>query len=107
MAEEQLAGGENLPVKNRRILVLYGSETGNSQDLAVDLERMTERLHFRTDVFGMDAIGLVGRLESLIAACGKRICFPRAKVSIARAYSPEITGLWDLYQFLRLSFGSL
>lgn len=44
---------------NRRILILYGSETGNSQDFANDLEKIAERLRFVADVLAMDDVGLV------------------------------------------------
>ncbi|OTB20039.1 hypothetical protein K445DRAFT_313843 [Daldinia sp. EC12] len=45
-------------LENRRILILYGSETGNSQDLAGDIERLAERLHFRTQVQEMNDVEL-------------------------------------------------
>ncbi|OTB08214.1 hypothetical protein M426DRAFT_8021 [Hypoxylon sp. CI-4A] len=48
---------------NRRMLILYGSETGNSEDLAVDLERLSERLHFRTLVCEMNDIELKSLLQ--------------------------------------------
>lgn len=35
-------------------LVLYGTETGNAQDLAEEVGRITERLHFSTRVVGLD-----------------------------------------------------
>ena len=40
----------------RTALILYGSETGNSQDVADELERLTERLHFTTQVSELDAV---------------------------------------------------
>lgn len=46
-------------LENRRILILYGSETGNSQDLAGDIERLAERLHFNTHVREMNDVELV------------------------------------------------
>lgn len=45
----------------RRALVLYGSETGNAQDVAEELGRIAERLRFDTEVAELDAIGLVCR----------------------------------------------
>ncbi|OTA63589.1 riboflavin synthase domain-like protein [Hypoxylon sp. EC38] len=45
-------------LEDRRMLILYGSETGNSQDLAGDLERLAERLHFRTLVCEMNDVEL-------------------------------------------------
>ncbi|MCJ1433556.1 NAPDH-dependent diflavin reductase [Xylographa pallens] len=41
---------------HRRALVLYGSETGNAQDIADEMGRMTERLHFLTNVVHLDAV---------------------------------------------------
>ncbi|KAL2761266.1 hypothetical protein ACRALDRAFT_1059109 [Sodiomyces alcalophilus JCM 7366] len=46
----------NLP--SRSVLVLYGSETGNSQDIAEELGRMVQRLHFKTKVDEMDHVKL-------------------------------------------------
>ncbi|KAH6677583.1 hypothetical protein B0J14DRAFT_615726 [Halenospora varia] len=40
----------------RSALILYGSETGNSQDVAEELGRMAERLHFVTRVSEMDLV---------------------------------------------------
>ena len=44
---------------NRTALILYGSETGNSQDVADELGRMAQRLHFVTRVSEMDEIEIV------------------------------------------------
>ncbi|KAI1076820.1 riboflavin synthase domain-like protein [Whalleya microplaca] len=49
---------EDVRLENRRLLVLYGSETGNSQDLAGELERLAERLHFKTWVYEMNDVEL-------------------------------------------------
>jgi sulfite reductase alpha subunit-like flavoprotein len=43
----------------RSMLVLYGSETGNSQDVAEELGRMAQRLHFKTKVEEMNTVSLV------------------------------------------------
>lgn len=48
----------------RRALVLYGSQTGNSQEVAEDLGRMAERLHFITRVCEMDLLDLVCLMPS-------------------------------------------
>ncbi|KAI0132236.1 hypothetical protein BJ170DRAFT_236897 [Xylariales sp. AK1849] len=56
MAEEQVDNGEVLRLEDRKMLILYGSETGNSQDSAGDLESIAERLHFKTDVFEMNDV---------------------------------------------------
>lgn len=42
----------------RRALVLYGSETGNAQDVAEELGRLAERLRFDTDVVELNAVTL-------------------------------------------------
>lgn len=44
---------------DRNALILYGSETGNAQDIAEELGRTAERLRFSTRVSELDAIGLV------------------------------------------------
>ena len=46
--------------EGRKALVLYGSETGNAQDIADELGRMAQRLHFATDVTSFDTIEPVG-----------------------------------------------
>ncbi|EFE36519.1 uncharacterized protein ARB_04040 [Trichophyton benhamiae CBS 112371] len=40
----------------RTALIAYGSETGNSQDAAEEIGRLTERLYFRTRVAELDAL---------------------------------------------------
>jgi flavodoxin len=47
----------------RRALVVYGSETGNAQDVAEELGRLAVRLRFDTQVAELDAITLVCRLQ--------------------------------------------
>lgn len=44
---------------NRTALILYGSETGNSQDVAEELGRVAERLLFKTRVTEMDLVAIV------------------------------------------------
>lgn len=39
--------------------VLYGTETGNAEEIAVELGNMAERLHFKTTVDEMDSFKLV------------------------------------------------
>jgi sulfite reductase alpha subunit-like flavoprotein len=51
---------------DRNALILYGSETGNSQDVAEELGRVAERLHFVTRVSEMDLVEIVGHLISLV-----------------------------------------
>ncbi len=43
----------------KNALIVYGSETGNSQDVADELGRLTERLHFTTHVSELDAVEAV------------------------------------------------
>lgn len=43
----------------RRALVLYGSETGNAQDVAEEMGRIAERLRFDTDVLELNVVSLV------------------------------------------------
>lgn len=43
----------------RRALVLYGSETGNAQDVAEELGKIAQRLRFDTEVAELDAVSLV------------------------------------------------
>ncbi|KAI5917115.1 riboflavin synthase domain-like protein [Camillea tinctor] len=50
-------------VDNRRVLILYGSETGNSQDAAGDLGRLAERLRFQTLVCEMNDVELSALLR--------------------------------------------
>lgn len=56
----------------RRALVVYGSETGNAQDVAEELGRITQRLRFDTEVAELNAISLV--------------CAPMAAVSSRDSY---------------------
>lgn len=44
---------------DRNALILYGSETGNSQDVAEELARIVERLHFITRVCEMGLVDIV------------------------------------------------
>ncbi|KAI0171773.1 riboflavin synthase domain-like protein [Hypoxylon sp. FL1284] len=54
----QNGGVEAAQLEDRRMLIVYGSETGNSQDLAENLERLTERLHFKTVTCEMNDVEL-------------------------------------------------
>ncbi|KAH6607787.1 nadph reductase tah18 [Trichoderma cornu-damae] len=44
--------------RERSVLVLYGSETGNAQDIAEELGRLCQRLHFKSLVEELDAAEL-------------------------------------------------
>jgi flavodoxin len=50
----------------RSVLILYGSETGNAQDIAEELGRLCQRLHFKSHVDPLDAADLVSLRETII-----------------------------------------
>ncbi|KAI1824184.1 riboflavin synthase domain-like protein [Xylaria intraflava] len=50
-------------LERRRMLILYGSETGNSEEAAGDIERMARRLHFKTLLEEMDDAELSDLLQ--------------------------------------------
>lgn len=54
--------------KPRTVLVLYGSETGNAQDIAEEVGKMCQRLHFESTVQDMDGAELVRMPFSLDCA---------------------------------------
>lgn len=60
----------------RSVLVLYGSETGNAQDIAEELGRLCQRLHFKSHVEELDAVELVRPLYSLISNLTYHINIP-------------------------------
>lgn len=43
---------------SRSALILYGSETGNAQDVAEEIGRLTERLHFDSTILDLDSVQL-------------------------------------------------
>ncbi|KAF4553438.1 Flavodoxin-like protein [Elsinoe fawcettii] len=49
---------QNGVVKTRSALILYGSETGNAQDVAEEIGRLTERLRFETVVLDFDSVDI-------------------------------------------------
>ncbi|OAQ86694.1 sulfite reductase flavoprotein alpha-component [Purpureocillium lilacinum] len=48
---------------DRTVLVLYGSETGNAQDMAEELGKLCRRLHFKSRVEELDSVELTALLE--------------------------------------------
>ncbi|KAF1833500.1 riboflavin synthase domain-like protein [Decorospora gaudefroyi] len=48
---------------SRRALIVYGSETGNAQDVAEETGRIAERLRFETEVAELNAISLKQLLQ--------------------------------------------
>lgn len=51
----------------RSVLILYGSETGNAQDIAEELGRLCQRLHFKSHVDPLDAADLVSLRRDVTA----------------------------------------
>lgn len=59
-AEERPDGSNREEILgNRSLLVLYGTETGNSQEIAQEIGRAAERLRFQTDIEEMNDVPLV------------------------------------------------
>ncbi|KAF2714819.1 NADPH dependent diflavin oxidoreductase-like protein 1 [Pleomassaria siparia CBS 279.74] len=54
--------------QGRRALVLYGSETGNAQDVAEELGRIVERLRFDAQVTELNAIDLLLQYSVVLVA---------------------------------------
>lgn len=52
------------PLPPRRILILYGSETGTAADLAHELSRLTERHHFATTCLSASSLSPFSSLPS-------------------------------------------
>ncbi|KAI1817801.1 riboflavin synthase domain-like protein [Poronia punctata] len=50
--------GNSETAGHRNMLILYGSETGNSEDAAGEIERMAMRLHFQTSLEEMNDVQL-------------------------------------------------
>jgi flavodoxin len=48
-----------LATPGRDVVILYGTETGNSEEIAHEVGEMTERLHFQTVVDEMNSFSLV------------------------------------------------
>lgn len=65
----------------RSAIVLYGSETGNAQEVAEELGRMAERLHFVTHVSEMNAVKAV-RPSKAIAPGMSRLLMSSAGISL-------------------------
>ncbi|CAF3632241.1 unnamed protein product [Fusarium graminearum] len=52
-----------MAVQDRSVLVLYGSETGNAQDMAEELGLICQRLHFKSRVEELDVVDLNALLQ--------------------------------------------
>lgn len=57
-ADVEMSSGD----RERSLLILYGSVTGNAEDIAEELGRVGERLHFQTTVEEMNNVKLVSRI---------------------------------------------
>lgn len=58
-AEERKDGTGEEVAENRSMLVLYGTETGKSQEIAQEIGRAAEGLRFQTQVEEMNDVPLV------------------------------------------------
>lgn len=58
-AEERTDGAGEEVLENRSLLVLYGTETGKSQEIAQEIGRAAEGLRFQTQVEEMNDVPLV------------------------------------------------
>ncbi|KAM7200045.1 hypothetical protein V8F20_005466 [Naviculisporaceae sp. PSN 640] len=69
MAEvsQGVASTEPAVIDGRNIIILYGSETGNAEDIALELSKMTRRLHFKTTVDEMNNIKLTELVQRQLA----------------------------------------
>ncbi|KAK5657741.1 hypothetical protein OQA88_2814 [Cercophora sp. LCS_1] len=54
-------------IEGRSMIILYGSETGNSEEIAVELGKMAQRHHFQTVVEEMDSFKLTALLRYSLA----------------------------------------
>lgn len=54
-------GNDRSRLKKRTALILYGSETGNAQEVAEELGQLVERLHFITHVYEFNAAKAVSK----------------------------------------------
>jgi sulfite reductase alpha subunit-like flavoprotein len=54
---------------DRSALVLFGSETGNAQDVAEDVGNICERLRLATLVCDLNSVDIVGREDLLLYLC--------------------------------------
>lgn len=81
--------------QDRSISILYGSETGTTEDHAQELARTLERLRFNVDVQEMDQVDLVGVRYVPGATNANR--YKRFLVSIQNAiFMTSTTGQGDM-----------
>lgn len=58
-----------MAITRASVLILYGSETGNAQDKAEEIDRMCQRLHCRTELKAMDDAQLGELLQDYSLVC--------------------------------------
>ncbi|EPE06906.1 nitric oxide synthase [Ophiostoma piceae UAMH 11346] len=58
-----------MAITRASVLILYGSETGNAQDKAEEIDRMCQRLHCRTELKAMDDAQLGELLQDYGLVC--------------------------------------
>lgn len=63
-AEERTNGTTTEVAGNRSLLVLYGTETGKSQEMAQEIGRAAEGLRFQTQVEEMNNVPLVSSVTT-------------------------------------------
>lgn len=51
---------------NRSMLVLYGSETGHGEEIAVEIRETAERLRFEASVQEMNDVSLVSQTDAVL-----------------------------------------
>lgn len=57
--EQDILKHDSLFLSGRKVLILYGTETGTSQDLAEDLSRRLQRIRFAPTLDEMNGVQLV------------------------------------------------
>lgn len=69
-AEERTGQSDWKGLEGRSLLVMYGTETGHSQEIAEEIGEAAERLRFQTSVEPMNDVSLVSNNErcTLLAA---------------------------------------
>lgn len=63
-AEERTNGTAGEVAENRSLLVLYGTETGKSQEIAQEIGRAADGLRFQTQVEEMNDVPLVSSITT-------------------------------------------
>lgn len=66
---------------HRSMAILYGTETGNSEEIAGELSKMAERLHFETVLDEMNSFSLV-RIVSDPSTDWRLTCMPEGSPTV-------------------------